>query len=119
MAKKTTTEAKLDHVNDKTAEQLHAEWLRCLEESALAHKELKEARQDLRKALESWAERQASGPLTDDGAARVNRKLLKAHNGAKQAGEVARVARDAEAKAWEAQGLPASRNRVPDDLEAV
>lgn len=115
MAKKTHDQ-KLD-AETRTAEELHQEWLRCLEESALAHKELKEARANLRKAMDAWAERQASGPLTDDGAERVNRKLLRAHNKAKQAQEAARVARDAEQKAWEATGLPVARRSPQDEPE--
>lgn len=106
----------LDDSTDKTPEALHAEWLRCLEESALAHKELKDANAEKRKALDAWAERQASGPLDDGGARKVDRKLLRAYNVAKQAAEEARVARDNEQKAWEATGLPAARSpRIEDD----
>ena len=110
MAKNTKTDnnAKLDD-QSKTADQLHREWLAALEESAVCHKELKEARQQLRKALDAWEERQVSGPLGDDGAARVSRRLLKSLKVAKQVAEAARTARDAEGKAWEACGLPAAR----------
>lgn len=118
MAKKTTTTQKLD-ADSKTPDQLHQEWLRCLEESALAHKELKDAPQEQRKALDAWAERQASGQLTDDGAVRVSRKLLRTYNKAKAAAEAARVARDNEVKAWEATGLPAARSAPTDEAELV
>lgn len=94
MAKKTTTTQKLDS-KSKTPDELYQEWLRCLEELALALKELKEARVDLRNAL-AWAERQASG------APKVSRKLLRTYKKEKQASEAARIAMDNEVKAWEA-----------------
>ncbi len=112
MAKKhTTTNAKLDN-ESKSAEELRAEWLRCLEERELTHKEHVEAKAALRKALDAWAEREISGPLGDDGHDRVCKRLLRSHKANAAKAELARSARDAEAKAWEAQGLPANRAPV-------
>lgn len=115
MSKPKTKNETLD-AGQKSAEQLHKEWVAALEESAVVHKELRDARQQLRGALEQFEKAQEHETLDPGSRAKCDRRLLRSIKLERRVREEARVARDAETKAWEATGLPAARSR-PDEEE--
>lgn len=115
MAKKTNNvNQKLD-AEPKNQKQLHEEWVQALEEQAVTHMELRDARQRKRDAEGAFVDAQLNETLTDDGRQRVNRKLLRSIQLESRVREEARKAREKADAAYEALGLPPGRE--PADLE--
>lgn len=101
----------------KTQRQLHEEWLAALEEAAICHKELRDARQRKRDVEGAFVDAMLNETLTEDGRMRVCRKLLRSIQLESKVREEARKAREKETAAYEACGLPPGRALPPEDEE--
>lgn len=88
-------------VEDLTTKQAHENWIDALETSALAHKELKDARTCQKAALDAWISCREHVPLDEDAAGDTDAELLKWCHQERALKDAAEQARDAEKKAYE------------------